>query len=232
MEKKIIAVVCALIIVITMFVSCSKAKGPKIQLDNGEFYLATDAQGNTMVNDDGDLIVYVQDENGEFLTDENHERKTNIADFPDNLVSDDKYETQDFVFTLPKGYTVSEDGKIMAKGATKSYLTIKNYGKMNTIEYLAELEKNIQIANTFYEEAKKQNPNTTLDIFNKEITSGKIKADVIDFKTIQGENHYISVNVYFLYEEELYSVFYNCSDDTYDPAFDVVQFVTDNLTWK
>ena len=75
MDKKIIAVICASLIVISAaFASCGKKK-PTINAKDATYEVVTDEEGNTVLNENGEIEIYVTDEDGKKVTDENGEIK-------------------------------------------------------------------------------------------------------------------------------------------------------------
>ena len=75
MDKKIIAVICASLIVISaVFASCGKKK-PTINAKDATYEVVTDEEGNTVLNENGEIEIYVTDEDGKKVTDENGEIK-------------------------------------------------------------------------------------------------------------------------------------------------------------
>ena len=62
MQKKIIAVACAVILIATLFVSCKKDMGYMLGKDELGFEHAyvTDAEGNTVLDDNGNILKTFQ----------------------------------------------------------------------------------------------------------------------------------------------------------------------------
>ena len=65
MNNKIIAVICVVLMLATVLAACGKKV--IIKGKNGQEYVAaTDADGSTILNDEGNIIIYVTDENGKY----------------------------------------------------------------------------------------------------------------------------------------------------------------------
>ena len=124
MQKKIIAAAALVLALTLLFVACGK--GPTIVTKEGnEYPLMTDAEGNTVVNENGDLVIYVTDENGEYVTDANSEPQTNAVTFPDQIVDGKTIETSLYTWTLPDGWNFDDDGKAVKDGTDeKVYVKI------------------------------------------------------------------------------------------------------------
>ena len=111
MQNKIIAVICVMLMLVTLFAACGKKV--IIQGKNGQEYVAmTDEEGNTVLNQSGEIVVYVTDDRGKYVTDANGERQTNAVTFPDVAIGKDKIETADYVLTVPEGWVSGRDGRL------------------------------------------------------------------------------------------------------------------------
>ena len=117
MEKRIIAVVCVLIICISVFASCGRKAAIIKGADGSEHLLVTDEEGNTVLNAQGDIAVYPTDSNGEIITYEGGEKQTNFITFPNKVVDGKKakIETPQFNFELPEDWKTDDDGNFVYK---------------------------------------------------------------------------------------------------------------------
>ena len=115
MDKKIIAVICASLIVISVaFASCGKKK-PTINAKDATYEVVTDEEGNTVLNENGEIEIYVTDEDGKKVTDENGEIKTGAVPFPDQITDGVFHETKYFKMVYPNGWTVGNSGIATSK---------------------------------------------------------------------------------------------------------------------
>ena len=115
MDKKIIAVICASLIVISaVFASCGKKK-PTINAKDATYEVVTDEEGNTVLNENGEIEIYVTDEDGKKVTDENGEIKTGAVPFPNQITDGVFHETKYFKMVYPNGWTVSNSGIATSK---------------------------------------------------------------------------------------------------------------------
>lgn len=235
MNKKIIAVLCVVVLMASIFVACvKKPKEPTITINNQEYILATDAEGNTIINENGDIAVHPNN-NGEIITNENGEPQTNYVEVPEKIIFNNKIETKTFSFNIPEGYTAQEDGRIKANGSSDvSYISISLQQELdNEEDYTAFMTAQKNIAKGIYDEIKKDaEVKADLDVTTKKITSKDIDSDVIVFNAEGKGEEYHTINIYFVYDGNIYSAFYCCNDETYSEDFDFVKFVTENLTWK
>ena len=115
MDKKIIAVICASLIVISVaFASCGKKK-PTINAKDATYEVVTDEEGNTVLNENGEIEIYVTDEDGKKVTDENGEIKTGAVPFPAQITDGVFHETKYFKMVYPNGWTVGNSGIATSK---------------------------------------------------------------------------------------------------------------------
>ena len=112
MQNKIIAVICVLLLLVTLFAACGKKV--IIEGKNGQEYIAaTDDEGNTMLNKEGEIIIYVTDENGKYVKDENGERQTNAVTFPDQIRGEHAIATPQYRLTMPDDWKMNGDGTFL-----------------------------------------------------------------------------------------------------------------------
>lgn len=238
MTKKIIAVFCVAILMASIFVACGK-KPSTLNINGKEYLLVTDDEGNSIVNKDGDIAIYVKDKNNNPVKNENGENITNYIEFPEYLYSDNKIETKNFYVNIPEGYRADDTtGHIFVNGATNSHISFQllqefdddDEGKLKFNTYVYEQSLT---AEQILAKSKEQGVDAYLNVVDVEdITSEKLSARMIEFEATQKEEHYYSVNLYFYYNQGIYAAFYGCGDDTFDKNFDFVKFVNDNFIWK
>lgn len=146
MEKKIIAVSLVIILIAVSFVACGKNKGYKLAKDEYGFEHAyvTDAEGNTVLDDNGNIRVYQTDANGEIATDGNGNKKENVVEVPRVILDDHSCATKDFVLKLDKSWKRSEeDGKYLKNGDKANYIEVKEKYVCNEGEVI-DLEVYVQ----------------------------------------------------------------------------------------
>lgn len=127
MNKKIIAVSLVIIMITVFFAACGKDKGYKLDVDNDGFThaYATDAEGNTVLNDNGDIIVYQTEKNGEIARDAEGNKIENILEMPPVVLLKHGCETKDFILNFDDSWTRGEDNKYIKNGDKAIYIEIK-----------------------------------------------------------------------------------------------------------
>ena len=235
MQNKIIAVICVLLLLVTLFAACGKKV--IIQGKNGQEYVAmTDEEGSTVLNESGEIVVYVTDDRGKYVTDANGERQTNAVTFP-NMISDGKkLETVDFILQVPEGWKADETGLIEKIGSEDESV----YANIEVV-CLGELAEdqdfdsfvNNQIMILEQLAVTMRESGAEVNYVNNESQVLGERASVV---TMVAQSEEIGVITYkmmhFVKGNEVFKVLYRGNDKTADDAFDIVAFTEQNLTVK
>lgn len=235
MNKKIIAIVGVVILLISIFAAC--AKKPTIKNNKGDEYLvATDDEGNTVLNDKGGIAVYVTDANGKYVEDENGEKQTNYIDFP-NIIDGNTFENAYCKITMPKGWTLDKGGTFYKDDSENAvHLKILDEGKNengNTISSLIEKEKSN--SEPLLEELKKEYPVASMDVTDVRITSKNAPGKAVEFliKDDSDNTIYHAYAIYFLCNGEILRIEYVCGNNDYnDTAEELLTIINEGLTIK
>lgn len=109
MSKKIIVILTvATILFVCVFAACEKETSDYI--GNKDFEYVTDENGERVLSDDGQFVVYATDEKGKIIKDENGEKVTQLQQFQP-IEEDGVIEDYGFKLALPDGWkTTSEFG--------------------------------------------------------------------------------------------------------------------------
>lgn len=224
MEKKIIAVACVLVILAVTLAACG-SKYLVITDEHGYTHLAvTDAEGNTVLDENGDIQVYVTDENGEPVTLENGAYDVAAVTFPDAVADGDTLETPDYTLTMPDGWTANSNGRFTRDDNENVYLQITNFGELEdqTLDtYVASMQENI---NALLEQTQQEYPSASVEYSNHTLSqANRMDSRVVEFRVpdADGNMAYYAMNVYFVYQGELFKVDYICIG-SYDESFDVL----------
>ncbi|MGN0519596.1 MAG: hypothetical protein ACI4LB_02540 [Candidatus Fimenecus sp.] len=237
MEKKIIAVICVLMLLISMFAACGKKQ--TITADNGmEYVLVIDDEGNTVANDSGDVAVYVTDADGNYVQDDNGEKQTNYVTPPEKTVEKNKVETPDYSLTFKNNdWTVSASGIFFKNNTDESvYFKVIDLGTAaegQTLDMVASgvVEENEKVM----DEVKKIYPDAVINVFDVKITADAIDGKVVEFvvKDDNGNMVHYAHGTYFMNHGKLFKVEYACMNEQYyDPSFDILTVINDGLVIK
>ena len=116
MTKRIIALMAvATIIFVCTFAACGKDEN-NVYAENKDFDFVTDENGQKILSDDGEFVVYVTDEDGKRVTNSNKEEVTMFEQFVP-IEDDGVVENYGYIFTLPEGWKTdkTDAGKFINK---------------------------------------------------------------------------------------------------------------------
>lgn len=100
----------------------------------------TDENRNTVLNDNGDILIYQTEENGDIATDNSGAPITAASIFPERLVEGKYIQTPTYTLTMPSGWSVVEDKynafKKKSADATITVEIVEGYALDDYIEYM------------------------------------------------------------------------------------------------
>lgn len=235
MNKKILAVLMVFAVMITCFAACKRHNYKTTNVNGQDLLLYTDKNGETVINDDNQIVAVVTDEAGEIITYENGEDQTRLVQIAGSYVGDDYIQDKEFKMAIPEGWEGTTGAKLYKKDTNNkcsiSFMTTNKFGEDNTIEsYLAEkdeLDKQIKEG----AEAKGQNY-----VAEKEpITVGTHSGWHYTYKMTDkdGKLTHYAENIYFTDEKTLCIINYACLDAVgYDEAFSFAGFIHEGFTYN
>lgn len=245
MNKKITAVFCVVILMVSVFTACGK-KGMYTQEISGvKQPVVTDENGDVVTNANGEVAVYVTDANGEKVTAENGDPNINYIDAPKVIINPNNTVIVDnFKIKIPDGWEAVENGKVCKKNTDMQCYIQAVYVTSETEDdtfksYLdATLLNNRQLIdaiNSGDEEAK------SAGYYSAEYTADDFRFQDYQGKkftyTIYGDKgqvvHYAE-NIYFVLDSgKIYSIDYICEGGVgYDKEFNFAEFVGNGVSFK
>ncbi|MDE5994717.1 MAG: hypothetical protein K2G60_04305 [Oscillospiraceae bacterium] len=245
MNKKITAVFCIAILMVSIFTACGK-KDLYMQNINGvKQPVVTNENGEVVTNADGEVAVYVTDAKGENITAENGEPNVNYIKPPQVLVHPNNTVTvNNFTIKVPDGWEAAENGRVCKKNTDmKCYIqaiyettaTEENSFESYIDTTLLQNRQLIDAINNGAEETK-----------NAGYYSAEYTSDEFTFQDYQGRRlsyviygdkgqvvHYAE-NLYFIIPGgTIYSIDYACEGGVgYDKEFNFREWVESNVSFK
>lgn len=225
MSKKIIAVSLAMLMMVVAFVGCTKSE-LYVDKDGHEHLLMLDKEGNTVLNDNGKIIVYVTEADGDIKKDNEGKPMTALIDFPEKMVKDDTVATPYYSLTLPKTWKLQEDGDFIYSENEKirikvemldldEGLTLEDYMKKATEagkEFSSAIEKKYNVK--FTDELTK----ATVTEKNHSCYHSKItitKEDIVKY-------YVESIN--FKHNDKIYKISLECEENSYSELEEKIDF--------
>lgn len=235
MSKKIIAILLVFTLVITCFVACQKKKLDTVTINGEEVAIATDEDGNTMVNDENQLAVIVTDFDGEVITYENGEDQTRWVDVGSGFVGDGYVMGENYRFVLLEGWNGDVLGRAVKDGTDqKCYIQFVKSKEISEDETVDIYFENLDAQNEQLIEGLKKE-GLTLTVDTNETTVKTYNGLHYVYKIVDGDGkvvHYAE-NYYFVVGTIIYSVNYACVDGVgYDETFNFGSYVNDNFKFN
>ena len=118
MNKKIIAgMIAATLLFVCVFAACNKDEtedeSAKLYVDGNEYPFVTDENGEKVLAEDGEFIVYHTDENGKILKDDQGNQVTQKQVF-EPVSENNRIEDYGYKLTLPDGWVITKsNGRFM-----------------------------------------------------------------------------------------------------------------------
>lgn len=251
MEKKIIAIALVLVVMVTAFVGCGQ-KYKTTKIGGEELLLATDAEGNTIV-EENQLAVVVTNNDGEPITFGNGEPQTYYVNVPGSIPIDGIMYGSNFTLKLLDGWTSTDVDRINKdKTDNKCYIHFSETYVLEKDEKFEDAltatdKSNEELMNIINDEAKlkeliKTNPDVekylggkcTIDKSSGVFTADTYPCRIYKFKIVDKDGkviHYVET-LYFLVDKTVYNISYACVDGVgYDAEFDFVSYVKENFTF-
>lgn len=235
MNKKIIAILLIFTLVITCFVACQKNKLETTKINGEEVALATDKDGNTIVNEDNQIAVLVTDFDGNIIEYENGEPQTRWVGAGNSLVGDGYVMGDNYKLTLLEGWSGDALGRAVKDDTDlKCYIQfVKNQelSKEVTLEtYLEAIDdQDEQLIEGFKEKG------LTFTVDKNTTTVNNYNSEHYVYKIVDGDGkviHYAE-NFYFIAEGAICSINYACINGVgYDESFSFANYVRENFTFK
>lgn len=237
MNKKIIAVFCVVILMASVFTACgNKDKGYKLDVDNDGFThaYATDAEGNTVLDEEGSIVVYQTEKNGEIATDENGNKKENRVEMPKAIVKGNEYITKEFKFKAPEGWAVQKPNglyiAVSKDGLSQIQLEISDKSGEDFDGYIAE---GLAETKQAVEKLQKNGVKIELKDGKTEITTNKLNGYYVllnaQITADGGKSAIHTCSVHFVFNGKICTAVYN-SNHTEDIKIEQVIEIFSNLT--
>ena len=137
MKKQVLAIMLATLLILMTFAACGKKYLVYTDQDGVEHPVLTDAEGNTMVNEYGQIVIGVTDARGHLVTDENGENETRAVVFPSSISGKNVYETPNFKWEVPEKIWYFDGDKLLKKDSA----VYADISIASDYETLAELEE-------------------------------------------------------------------------------------------
>lgn len=237
MNKKIIAIFCVLILMVSVFSACGN-KGYLLMKDEKgvEHAYVTDENGSTVLNENGDIRVYETDANGKIVKDTDGNPKENILPKPEYFANDNKYKTDDFELAITDEWKNATEGKYIKGENTECFIQIsKEFNDLESGEGALEykLTDTINLNEQVVNQLKAQYPVAVFNHGYKEIGGNTMY--VLEYYAENPDKSvaFYSELFYFVVGRNVYCITYaDTNGKEYTQGFDFSSYIENNLTIK
>lgn len=234
MQKKIVAVSLIILMVALLLASCGN-KYLMGEFNGVERPLVTDAEGNTELDDEGKIAVYVTDAKGNIQYDADGNPEKRYYDLPEKLVKGNTLETSAYKFTAPDGWTLKENG-IFYKNGTDDNVSIQ-WMKDTTLTdgktYEAFLAEKQGVSQDVLDALKEENMEVEENVTKGSLLSGEpITMIERTTKSNSDGSIYYYASVYVNIGNDVYSANCGYSGSAKDESFNLMDIVSSNLVIK
>lgn len=240
MDKKNIIRIVAIVVVLAVLatvvvVSIKNDRDIYVDKDGVEHLLVTDAEGNTVLNNDGDMVVYATDLNGDVIENENGEFETAAIAFPDVVINDNTLETPYYKFSLSDAWELKEDGEFVLKANENVAISVIRMYEQGEKSLETCFNDEIERANVVIDLVKDQYPSAEVITGDSVLTMKNIQCKTMECKMVNEENgtvDYYSYSIYYLANGYLYQINIVFEDGSYDEAIKLNDLVNAGFAVK
>lgn len=232
MSNKIIAVVCVMLLLLATLAACGKV--PTITATDGKEYpLVTDDEGNTVVDGNGFLVVYVTDADGKYVTEENGDRQTAILTFPEAISQKNSIETASYILSAPDGWELNQTGRFLRKKVGNATIEVTNFGELEdgmTLESYAQQQ--MEAVLVLADELKSQYSDVVYSRTSVQFSGND--AQLIEL-CVKDDNGGVVQDInllYFVTNGEIFKILHTTDAEGYDEAFDFMAEMQEHLQLK
>ncbi len=244
MNKKIIALFCVVILMVSVFAACSKTKLYTATINGVERPVVTNEDGELVTNADGEVAVYVTNAKGELVTADDGTPNVNYVTNNSMLVHPNGTITYE-IFTYPviEGWSVSDkNGRIDKDGTELKCYIVAGYAATATEEnsFNAIMDNVIVQNRTIVDKINggygKDQGFDKAEMNTEEIEFAGYEAMHMSYTFYDADGKVVhhAENIYFVIPDgTVYGVDYACQDGVgYDKNFNFLEWAQNNVTVK
>lgn len=239
MNKKIIAVILALIVMAVGFTACKRDERKTIKVRGKQYIPATNEAGEYIVNGK-DMAVCVTKENGKVEKDKDGNEATVYIEMPVELLNKNQYETADLKFVAPKEWKLKdeESGKpvyVLTENEKQSFevSSPSPISEKSTFDSYVQIQKDsMDMVNNNPNEFKikiNYQVNEKEPMGERKLRCSEIKMSIED---LNGNKTGEQILLFVQNGEMLMRFSYVCEDTSKLDSFNVYDFVKSNVYFK
>lgn len=215
-KRTIFSITITIIALSTILVGC-KNKAIYVDPAGNTMIAVTDEKKNTVLNSDGNILVYQTDESGNIETDESGVPHTISSLFPDRIVTGKYVQTPTYTLTLPSGWeaTPRVHEEYFNKSANAK-LTVEVLDEPSLDEYK---EKFLGLFELLRKAQEEEGGVVTLKEDSFEYIAANTKAIRLFYElTKEGIEPYKTTVLIFMNNDNLYKISFSAEGDNFEKA--------------
>lgn len=231
---RIIAIVLVLVLAIVLFAMFFRQKKEVyVDADGYTHYLMLDDEGNTILNDNGNIVAYATDADGDMYKDEEGEYVTVAVDFPKSVIKERSVETPEYKLTMPEGWVATEDGDFQLEDNSDVTVSVHNLGEYE-YDINSYFSSKSEYFDTLIDEVKEVYPKTEIKEGSAYITMKGLNCHTVEIRFIDdtGTEKYYTNSVYYKFGDCIYKIDYVWKNGNPDESIDILYLLDENLVMK
>lgn len=216
MKRNTILSIAIIVAVLSVILTGCKDRSIYVDPAGNTMKAVTDEKKNTVLNSDGNILVYQTDKDGNIETDESGVPQTVASIFPDRIVNGKYVQTPTYTVTLPSGWATSAILEEYTNKSANAKLTVEVLDKPSLEEYKEEFLG-------FFELLKKAQEDEGAELTLKEDSFEYIAANTKAIRLFyelkkEGVEPYKTTVLIFMNNGNLYKIAFSASGDDFEKA--------------
>lgn len=231
----IIAVAVVLIAVIAIVTITKDNPKKYVDEDGVEHLLYIDEEGNTVLTDSGNIVVYATNTDGDIVEDENGEPMTASIAFPKIVIKGNTLETPDYKLSLSEEWILNENGVFTRKENENIKIKVLKMYELDTKSLSECFQDELKKSQAVVEMGEETYPFSEINTNEYVVTMKNLKAYGIECKLSKEENgtvDYYSNTMYLSLNDYVYQICIVYENGSYDGSIDFENIVDSNFTIK
>ena len=226
MNKKILALALAIVLIATAFTACGN-KLEMTQVGKNEYPLAEDDKGETITNEDGQIAVLVTDDNGEVPTYLDGEDQTYWIDMVYSYI-----KGEDYSLKLGDGWTYDYDKKKFYKDGSDENISVNIIEFPNEYSDLDDyIDKTTDSSKEAIDAIMEAYPGSEYTITDGTFTEDNIPCKIIKTKIMSdGKMYYYTNRIDILHKDKVITISYVCENGAYE-EIDIMELFNEGFSF-
>lgn len=238
MQKRFIAIISLVVVLVAVILTVVIVDNKKeiyVDKDGIEHWIYRNDSDMTLLNENGDIVIYITDLNGKRQKDENGEFVTGAIDFPEQIINGNTLETPDYRIKMPKDWKLDNDGEFTLKKNEDVQLRVHKIGKISEDSLTDFISQRKESYENLFKDYFEGSVEPTITNGQATITSKKIQCYTLECKQMSEDNSTVEtyqIELFYENNREVFQIIYLCENGSYDESIDILGLLHTNFTAK